>query len=143
MEIMRSSCIKRLVLKKEGFEIELERESLSDAYKEVLSPLPSLGQVPTEQKPTPAAKEAKEERELLQEIVSPMVGTFYEAPSPDDPPFLKVGDTVDEEMIVCIIEAMKVMNEIKAGIKGMVVELLVKNGDPVEFGTTIFRVKPT
>ena len=74
-------------------------------------------------------------------ITSPMVGTFYRAPSPDAPPYVDVGKTVDEEAVVCIVEAMKVMNEIKAEIKGVIVEVLVENAKPVEFGQKLFAVR--
>jgi acetyl-CoA carboxylase biotin carboxyl carrier protein len=74
-------------------------------------------------------------------IESPMVGTFYRSPSPDSEPFSEVGTRVDEESVVCIIEAMKVMNEIKAELRGEIVELLVENGDPVEYGQPLFLVK--
>ncbi|HJZ12173.1 MAG TPA: biotin/lipoyl-containing protein, partial [Acidobacteriota bacterium] len=71
---------------------------------------------------------------------SPMVGTFYTSPSPDDPVFVKVGDRVEEDTIICIIEAMKVMNEVKAGMKGQVAEVLIENAHPVEFGTKMFLI---
>ena len=74
-------------------------------------------------------------------IESPMVGTFYRSPSPDSEPFAEVGKRVDEESVVCIIEAMKVMNEIKSELRGEIVEILVENGDPVEFGQPLFLVK--
>ena len=70
-----------------------------------------------------------------------MVGTFYRSPSPDSPPFVDVGSKVDEKSVVCIIEAMKIMNEIQAEVKGTIVELLVENGQPVEYGQRIFKVK--
>jgi acetyl-CoA carboxylase biotin carboxyl carrier protein len=73
-------------------------------------------------------------------ISSPMVGTFYYASSPESAAFVKVGDKVEKDTIVCIIEAMKVMNEIKSGISGTVVEILVENGHPVEFGTKLYRI---
>ena len=73
-------------------------------------------------------------------VTSPMVGTFYSSSAPDTPPFIKEGDKIDKNTVVCIIEAMKVMNEIKAGVNGTVVELLVESGSPVEFGTKLFRV---
>ena len=73
-------------------------------------------------------------------LVSPMVGTFYRAASPEAEPFASVGDTVDEETTICIIEAMKVMNEIKAEMNGTIVEILVESGEPVEFGQPLFRV---
>ena len=70
-----------------------------------------------------------------------MVGTFYTSPSPEDAPFVKVGDKVDKNTVVCIIEAMKVMNEIKAEVKGIVTQTLVENGKPVEFGQPLFKVR--
>lgn len=73
-------------------------------------------------------------------IVAPLVGTIYYSPSPEDPPFVKVGDRVDESTVVCIIEAMKVMNEVKAGVSGTIAEILVQNGVPVEFGSRLFVV---
>ena len=73
-------------------------------------------------------------------IKSPMVGTFYASPSPDNPPFIKVGDVVREETVVCVIEAMKVMNEIKAGVSGTVKEILIENSHPVEFGSLLFKI---
>lgn len=74
-------------------------------------------------------------------VAAPMVGTFYRSPSPQDPPFVKVGDQVNENTVVCIIEAMKVMNEVKAQKSGKVVEILVDNLQPVEFGTKLFRIE--
>lgn len=79
----------------------------------------------------------------LEEITSPMVGTFYSASSPDAEAFTGVGKTVGEDSVVCIIEAMKVMNEIKAELRGEVVEVLVENGEPVEFGQPLFLVRPS
>lgn len=73
-------------------------------------------------------------------VTAPMVGTFYASPSPELDPFVKVGDTVSEETVVCIIEAMKVMNEVKAGMKGVIKEVIVAGGHPVEFGTKLFRI---
>jgi acetyl-CoA carboxylase biotin carboxyl carrier protein len=76
------------------------------------------------------------------QIVSPMVGTFYLSPSPDSPPYITVGQEVQEDTVVCIIEAMKVMNEIKAETVGIIVEILAQNGKPVEFGKPLFAVRP-
>jgi len=76
------------------------------------------------------------------QIVSPMVGTFYACPTPELPPFVTVGQEVHEDTVVCIIEAMKVMNEIKAETHGIIVEVLAENGKPVEFGKPLFAVRP-
>jgi acetyl-CoA carboxylase biotin carboxyl carrier protein len=75
-------------------------------------------------------------------ILSPIVGTFYAAPSPDSDPFVKVGSRVDEDTVVCIIEAMKVMNEIKSQVSGTIVEIICKGGQAVEFDEPLFKVKP-
>jgi acetyl-CoA carboxylase biotin carboxyl carrier protein len=79
----------------------------------------------------------------LEEITSPMVGTFYQASSPEAENFTAVGKAVDDDSVVCIIEAMKVMNEIKAEMRGEIVEILVENGEPVEFGQPLFLVRPS
>jgi acetyl-CoA carboxylase biotin carboxyl carrier protein len=78
----------------------------------------------------------------LPSINSPMVGTFYSSPAPDAPAYVEVGTVVNAETVVCIIEAMKVMNEIKAEMSGTIIEILAENGKPVEFGKPLFRIKP-
>ncbi len=90
--------------------------------------------------PAAAPKEAVEEG--LHEIKSPIVGTFYEAPSPGAPPFVKAGDEVTVGQVLCIIEAMKLMNEIEADVSGEIVKRLVANGQPVEYGQGLFLVRP-
>lgn len=75
------------------------------------------------------------------EITSPMVGTFYRAAAPESPPFVDIGREVNEETVVCIIEAMKVMNEIKAEVSGVIAEVLAENGKPVQFGQALFKVR--
>jgi acetyl-CoA carboxylase biotin carboxyl carrier protein len=99
--------------------------------------------VPAASAPAPAteATESAPADDLL-EITSPMVGTFYAAQSPDSDPYVEVGAKVNAETVVCIVEAMKVMNEIKAEVSGTIVEVRVKNAEPVEFGQVMFRVKP-
>ena len=76
------------------------------------------------------------------EVTAPIVGTFYEAPAPDASPFVKVGDTVEVGQVLCIIEAMKLMNEIEAETKGVIAEVLINNGEPVEYGQALFRIEP-
>lgn len=89
----------------------------------------------------PSAASVPEASKDWQEIRSPMVGTFYAAASPETPPFAEIGSTVAPDTVVCIIEAMKVMNEIKAEISGKIVEVVAENGKPVQFGDVLFRVK--
>lgn len=79
----------------------------------------------------------------LVEITSPMVGTFYRSPAPDEPPFIEVGDRIQTGQTVCIIEAMKLMNELEAEVSGEIVEVLVNNAQPVEFGQPLMRVRPS
>lgn len=90
--------------------------------------------------PPPAEAPAAADDSL--QICSPTVGTFYISPTPEDPPFVTVGSTVKADTIVCIVEAMKVFNQIPAEVSGTIVEVLVANGDPVEFNQPLFRVKP-
>jgi len=89
---------------------------------------------------TTQAAEAKPGDEHIVLIRSPMVGTFYAAPDPDSPPYAKVGDPVGPESVVCIVEAMKVFNQIPAEVSGKIVAVLVENGEPVEFGQPMFKV---
>jgi acetyl-CoA carboxylase biotin carboxyl carrier protein len=93
--------------------------------------------------PAPAAAAAPAEPAAKPGVTinSPTVGTFYSAPTPEDPEFVKVGDQVSADTIVCIVEAMKVFNQIPAELSGKIVEVLVKNGDPVEFGQPLYRVE--
>lgn len=89
----------------------------------------------------PSAPAASTPPAGVKEIKSPMVGTFYRSPSPEAAPYVEIGQNITEETVVCIVEAMKVMNEIKAECRGVVTEVLVESGKPVEFGKPLFRVK--
>lgn len=91
--------------------------------------------------PTPAAPALAEEKPG-HVVTSPFVGTFYRTPAPDQPPFVEVGSVVKKGQVLCIIEAMKLMNEIEADVAGRVAEILVENGQPVEFGQALFRIEP-
>jgi len=92
--------------------------------------------------PAPAAAPAPEAAEDLPTVASPMVGTFYTASSPDADAFVQIGDHVTEDTVVCVIEAMKVFNEIRAELSGTIEKVLVKNAEPVEFGQPLFVVRP-
>jgi len=96
--------------------------------------------------PEPASAEAPAPapaNERLVEVNAPIVGTFYAAPSPDSEPYVKVGDRVERGQVLCIIEAMKLMNEIEAEVSGTIEEILVRNEDPVEYGQVLFRIDPS
>jgi acetyl-CoA carboxylase biotin carboxyl carrier protein len=109
-------------------------------------PLPfAAAQAPppaTQASPAETAAEKPAPEEKLLEIKSPTIGTFYSAPSPEEPAFVEIGSRVTPETTVCIVEAMKVFNQIPAEISGTITEVLVANGDPVEFGQPLFRVRP-
>lgn len=94
---------------------------------------------PSMHAPAPAAPEKKED---LHMVKSPMVGTYYESPSPGSPPFVKPGDMIEAGQLLCIVEAMKLMNEIEADVSGEVVQCLVKNGQPIEYGQDLFAIRP-
>lgn len=101
-------------------------------------PVPAHSTTP---EPPPAAPPEKPE-EGLHMVHSPIVGTYYESPSPGSPPFVKVGDTVEAGQVLCIVEAMKLMNEIEADVAGEIVRMLVKNGQPIEYGQDLFAIRP-
>lgn len=142
--ILEGSKLHKLTLKDaNGCEIHLEKSTGAPIYHSLPShgpvlPLPEIQQA---HPATHMVQTAKHQEVMGHYITSPMVGTFYTMPAPGDPPFVKVGDTVSEDSVVCIIEAMKVMNEIKAGVKGRVVEICIDNAHAVEFGTKLFRVE--
>jgi acetyl-CoA carboxylase biotin carboxyl carrier protein len=104
------------------------------------APFPMPAQ-PAAQAHTPPPEPARQPVDESKLIKSPMVGTFYTAPSPESPAFVKVGDTVTPDTVVCILEAMKVMNEIKAELSGRIAAVLVENGDSIEYGQPLFRVE--
>jgi acetyl-CoA carboxylase biotin carboxyl carrier protein len=97
---------------------------------------------PAAHAPAAAAAPARQRPKDCLEITAPMVGTFYRASAPDAEPYVKIGDKVEVETIICIVEAMKVMNEIKAEIHGEIADVLVENGDVIEFGQPLFLVRP-
>lgn len=142
MEAMELHQIKRLFLKKEECELELEKAGIESAVLPVSTAFaPQTFAQPVQTAPHQAAVPTENETTLS--VTSPFVGTFYSAPSPQDSPYVQEGDQIDEESVVCIVEAMKVMNEVKSGVKGRVKKVLCKNGDPVEFGSEILIVEPT
>ena len=143
MEAMEESGTTRVSLKEEsGFALELERSPGFHVLPEVRHSQPPR---PAQMQPMNTIEEAPQGAPKADEsgfeINSPMVGTFYSSPSPEDPPFVSVGDEVKEDTVVCIIEAMKVMNEVKAGKKGKVKKVFLDNAHPVEFGTQLFLIE--
>jgi acetyl-CoA carboxylase biotin carboxyl carrier protein len=138
IEVFDSSNLASLSIKDKDFRIELDKSS-----KTTIQPQPQQeiiqAQTPAQVAPTqPTTPPAQVEGETIN---SPMVGTFYQAPSPDSPPYVKVGDKVKAGQTVCIVEAMKIMNEIQAEFDCEILEVLVEDGQAVEFDTPLFKVK--
>jgi acetyl-CoA carboxylase biotin carboxyl carrier protein len=139
--LMRSNELVELELEDEGRRVRLVRAGAGAPA--AVAPVHHAAPVAAAAAPAaaaPAEKPARESRGV--EITSPMVGTFYRAPSPDASPYAEVGDRVRKDTTVCIVEAMKVMNEIKSEVEGEILEILVQNGEPVEFGQPLFLVRP-
>jgi len=139
LAVINQTDITEFTLKSGDFELVLRKGS-SSSDELPPAPKPPVIQSPTSM-PTAAPAPSPLASKLL-EISSPMVGTFYRSPAPDEAPFVDKGDRVRIGQTVCIIEAMKLMNEIEAEIAGEVVEILVANGDPVEYGQILMRVNP-
>ena len=141
IDLMKKHGLSVFEIEKEGFRIKIEKGPSiqpSAAVPPAVPVQPKAGSTAPEV-PPPAAKTI--ETVPLKEIVSPMVGTFYRSASPDSAPFVDVGKSVTDDTVVCIIEAMKVMNEIKAETNGIIVEMVAENGKPVQFGQVLFRVR--
>ncbi|MCL6631652.1 MAG: acetyl-CoA carboxylase biotin carboxyl carrier protein [Alicyclobacillus herbarius] len=119
--------------------------ALPAVSNQAVAPVPRVSDTAVEttepQSTAPVAVETSVEEAGIHIVSSPMVGTFYRAPSPDAPPFVERGSKVDEKTVVCIVEAMKLMNEIEAEVKGEVVEVLAENGQLVEYGQPLFKIK--
>ncbi|MGQ0635845.1 MAG: acetyl-CoA carboxylase biotin carboxyl carrier protein [Planctomycetaceae bacterium] len=137
--LMETHKLSEIDLRKGG-----ERWRVRRGPEEVVQMFPAAGLVSAFPPPFPAAPRPEPSTAEANEglvIESPTVGTFFEAPSPGDPPFVSVGSRVSEDTVVCIIEAMKVFNQIPAEVNGTIIAILVKNGDAVEFGQPLFRVR--
>lgn len=142
IDLMKKNDLAVFQLEREGFKLKIGR---GGAYTVASAPAPAAASpvslpAPTVSSADPVATSAAAEK--LTDITSPMVGTFYQAMSPESPAYVKVGQTVTADSVVCIIEAMKVMNEIKAETDGVIAEISVENGKPVQFGQPLFRVRP-
>ena len=145
LEVLGESDIQEFRLEGDDFRLEIRRNlpgqtvvASAAATPVVAAVAPQAAAVETTS-PPPAAASTRSD---LQDITAPMVGTFYRAPAPGEPSFIEVGNRVDVGQPVCILEAMKLMNELESEVSGEVVEILVDNGTPVEFGQVLMRVKP-
>lgn len=140
INLMNENDLAEIEVEREGIKIKLKKSAseLSDIIHQTSRPYHIDANPTAVQSDGPSAPADSNNLE----IKSPMVGTFYRAPSPEAPSFVEVGQIVEVGQVVCIVEAMKLMNEIKSEVKGKVVEVLVDNAQPVEFGQMLFSVEP-
>jgi len=133
IELLKDTDITELQIEKEGSKVKIKREK-------TLSPI----EMPIHKSPVLREKIVAEDEEAqrLVTVTSPIVGTFYRSPTPDGSPFVEVGIKVNKGQVLCIIEAMKLMNEIESDVDGIVVKILVENGHPVEYGEPLFLIEP-
>ncbi len=148
IEIMKEHNLVEVEIKQDEDKIFVKKGQPATAQPQIIG-VPAAGAgvlaVTPNAQAAPASQpqqDAISPQEKLAEIKSPLVGTFYAQPSPDSEPFVEVGSQVEPQTVVCIIEAMKVMNEIKAEVSGKIVEVVAKSGEAVEYGQVLFKVKP-
>ncbi|GAB7387939.1 acetyl-CoA carboxylase biotin carboxyl carrier protein [Bacillaceae bacterium] len=148
IEWVDRSSLQEFTLEHEATKIMIKKSSLPSVPPQHAMPAESSGRTDAalaakgETSSLPATEHAGREIDRLHKIVSPIVGTFYAAPEPGAPPFVKVGDQVREDTVVCIVEAMKLFNEVEAEVKGKIVDILVQDGQLVEHGQPLFLVQP-
>ncbi len=146
IDLMKRNDLSVFEMEKDGFRIKLQKGGgeqpifAAPVAPQIIAAAPAPAAAPAESRSAAAAPSAPSEAPG-KEIISPMVGTFYRASSPESPALIDVGQEVNEDTVVCIIEAMKVMNEIKAEVKGVIAEVVAENGKPVQFGQALFKVR--
>ena len=145
LEALGESDIQEFRLEGDDFRLEIRRNLPGQAVMAPVMPAPVAAAAPAPvapAEPASAPPASTATRSDLLEVTAPMVGTFYRAPAPGEPSFVEVGSRINVGQTVCILEAMKLMNELESEVGGEVVEILVDNGTPVEFGQVLMRVKP-
>ena len=136
IKLIEEMDVEEIEIKRLGTSIRIRKDSKK--IKEISRPIKN----PVQELAEEMKIEEKSEMTEIVAIQAPMVGTFYKAPAPDAPPYVDIGDHIVPGQIVCIVEAMKIMNEIESDVRGTIVDILVKNDDPVEFNQKLFLVKP-
>lgn len=146
IEFLIEKDVAEFELERGDVKVRIKRGAIVSVAPPMIQSIPVSGAPPSPQAESPAAAQAPRSatptEEGLHIVKSPIVGTFYESPSPGSPPFVKPGDLIEAGQVLCIIEAMKLMNEIEADVSGEVVKRLVNNGQPVEYGQALFSVRP-
>jgi acetyl-CoA carboxylase biotin carboxyl carrier protein len=143
-EMMKANELSEFAMKDDNFELAMKRGSNEPQVVYAAPAAAPMAAAPAAAGPAaaPVAAGDADESDGLIEIPSPIVGTFYSKPSPDSDSFVKVGSQVTDDSVVCIVEAMKVMNEIKADVKGTIKKILVEDASPVQYGQPLFLVEP-
>lgn len=153
IKLVDQSSIDEFVYENEGAKLKLKKKGSDQPVQQIIQQAPAPVQekapaaIPAEAPKTAAIREETAQQPSVQDenlhtITSPMVGTFYQSPSPEEGPYVKQGSKVTKDSVVCIVEAMKLFNEIEAEINGEIAEILVKDGQLVEYGQPLFTVKP-
>jgi acetyl-CoA carboxylase biotin carboxyl carrier protein len=140
VEMMTANDLAEFLLEEEAFTLQLKRGA--SGMVQMVSAPQMMAAPAAAPAASPAAAPAVNENAGLLEIKSPMVGTFYRSPSPDSDVFVQIGQEVNKDTVVCIVEAMKVMNEIQSEVKGKIKKIMVDNATPVQFGQVLFLVEP-
>ena len=150
IDLMKKNSVSEFELEKQDFKIRLKRgmagggAQSDDGGQQLIAYAPMPATLPTAASPAALAASAAATAAANEpDIKSPMIGTFYRSPSPESAAYVEVGTEVNPDTVVCIIEAMKVMNEIKAEVKGVITQVLVENAKPVEFGQPLFKIRPS
>ena len=141
ISLMQKSDLTELEIELQDLKLRLARPNLTNSQVERFVAAPQVQFPPASVTQENVPKDNSKQVEENEQFKSPMVGTFYRKPSPDDPPFIKVGDQVKKGDVLCIIEAMKVMNEIQADFAGEIVEILVEDSSSVEYGQPLLKIK--
>ena len=137
IELLQETDITELMIEKEGSKLKIKREKFLSSFEAV----PSVAQ--NVQKDVQGPKDVVVEDQKLATITSPIVGIYYSSTSPEGPPFVEVGSQVKKGQVLCIVEAMKLMNEIESDANGTIAKILIENGQPVEYGEPLFLVDPS
>ncbi|MDH5767523.1 MAG: acetyl-CoA carboxylase biotin carboxyl carrier protein [Nitrospirota bacterium] len=134
IELLKATDITELQLEKDGTKIKIKREKILSSIEMPVQKFQVFNEKIT--------VETEEETQRLVTVTAPIVGTFYRSPAPDAAPFIEIGLRVKKGQVLCIIEAMKLMNEIESDVDGIIVKALVENGQPVEYGEPLFLIEP-
>ncbi len=135
MDLLKESDVTEILIERDGIKLKIKREGFV--------PAPETGPAVKPDAPAQEIKEKPEEVHLLATVTSPIVGIFHRSPSPESPPFVEVGTEVKKGQVLCIVEAMKLMNEIESDVDGTITKIHVDNGHPVEYGEPLFLIEPS